>query len=311
MSNEVDKKTSEVVAPIKEPVKTQVSLNGVLSNEVIIVNLVKEHNNGLVGKDKDGYARLENTSVEYDAPLMSNGGVSTILTPTEQRFLETYLDAGKSAGWMGTYMEEDKSVWRGPKRYRVLLTDRTLRLNLSNPIDFIKYKILLANTDDISPTYENRLDRKYLFYCQKLEDVDKNNADNIELEFKAMEIILNMGSDLNKMRNALLVIYKGDVTKISSEISIHTCKTMLRDWAMKNTRMFLEIMAGEDYKYQVMLYKGLEKGALVRRGMEYRLGYNEGELVGFSMVEALQYLKRLHTDPSAQDKYTIYIKRIS
>ena len=40
--------------------------------------------------------------------------------------------------------------------------------------------------------------------------------------------------------------------------------------------------------------------------MEYRLGYADGELVGGSMVEALQYLKRLHTDPSSQEKYSIY-----
>ena len=301
----INKETNEV------PATKQGTSNSILSNETIIINIVKEHSNGMVNKDKDGYIRLEDTSVEYDVPITSNGAVAQVLTKEEQEFLEEYLDSSKPKGWMGPYMEKSKNVWLGRHRYKVTLSDKTLVLKLSNPIDFIKYKVLLANKDDISPTFENRLDRKYLFYCQKLEEVDKNNADGIELEFKAIGKVLEMGDSIEKMRSALLVIYKGDVTKISPDISLYTCKVMLKDWVTKNARTFIELITGEDYKYQVLLYRGLEKGALVRKGMEYRLGYSDGELVGNSMVEALQYLKRLITDPSAQDKYNIYIKRIS
>jgi hypothetical protein len=212
---------------------------------------------------------------------------------------------------MGAYVEQGKNVWTGANRYKVVLTDKSIRLNLSNPIDFIKYKILLANNEEIAESFETRLDKGYRFYCQRLEEVDKNNADNIELEFKAIKLILDMGNDLAKLRNALLVLFKGDTTKVSREITIHTCKTMLKDAATKNTRMFIELLEAEDYKYHVMLYRGLESGAITRKGFEYRLGYADGELVGFSTTEALQYLTRLEKDPTAQEKYQVFLKRIN
>lgn len=290
---------------------TQVSPATCLTNDVIIVSVVEESTNGLVAKGKDGYNRLEHTKVEFDAPLTSNGGISLILNKEEQAELEKALDPSKPAGWMGVYIEDSKNVWKGPKRYKVELTDKTIRLNLNNPLDFIRYKILLANDEEVAPTFESRLDRKYSFYCQKLEEVDKNKADNLELRFKAIKLILDMGDDLNKLRNALLVLYKGDVTKISREISTHTCKTMLEEYAVKNTRLFIDLLENPEYNLHVMLYKGLETGAITRRGHEFRLGYADGELVGFSVVEALQYLQRLHTDPTSQDKYQVFKKRIT
>jgi len=298
-------KTSEVT---KEQVKKPASC---LSNDIIIVGVVKENTNGLVGKDKDGYNRLEGTSAVFDVPLSSNGGVVAILTKEEQEEIEGILDASKPKGWMGAYVEKGKNVWTGPNRYKVILTDKAIRLNLNNPIDVIKHKILLANDEEVAPSFETRLDKGYKYYCQRLEEVDKNNADNIELEFKAIKLILDMGSDLNKLRNALLVLFKGDTTKVSREITIHTCKTMLKEAATKNTRMFIELMEAEDYKYHVMLYRGLESGALTRKGFEYRLGYADGEMVGFSTTEALQYLTRLEKDPSSQEKYQVYLKRIN
>lgn len=279
-----------------------------LSDEVYIVKPVEENEATWVAEGKDGRIRWEGTSVSYDVPLTSNG-VKKILEAEEQLYLEKKIDPTRPQGWLGPYVKAG-NAWTGKGRYKVTITPEGLELHMDNPIDYIKRKILLANTEDIAPSYSTRLDRKYLFYMEAISNIDRTRTDKLDKKLRAMGHIASIQDDSSRMRNMLLVLYKGKRGKVPLDADASVFKTMLAEYAEMRLDAFLSVLDDPEYKYKVYYYLAIEKGAFVMENYQLRASYQNGKLIGNTIEDGIAEIKAMAEDSSRNEEYGIFKKRI-
>lgn len=280
-----------------------------LKNEIVLVKAVEENVATWVEKGKDGYLRLENTEVVYDAPLTSSG-ISQVLSEVERKELEHLMDSTRKQGWLSSYKREE-NVWRGKNRYKVIIPPAGISLALNKPIEFIKYKILLANTDDIAPSFETRLDRAYLFYMDFKSVMDRTKASRVDTKIEVAKYLSKLMSDDSKLRDVLLVLHRGDTRIIPKKVDLEAMKALLSDYVDKKTKVFLEIVKDPELKYKIMFYRGLENGVFVRNRGEYRWEHSGGKLIGNSIAEVIDFIKGLESNTDAQADYMTFKERIN
>ena len=126
-----------------------------LRNERIIVRHINKPSNLVSNPKHVLYGGMaENASRTYTVPRLSSGGFVNVLTNDEKAFLEAELQLEFNA--LSVHRKTD-NFWddsndRGISRVRLLKQDTIL--DLSNPEDYIRYKILLANKDYIAPSLQ-------------------------------------------------------------------------------------------------------------------------------------------------------------
>jgi hypothetical protein len=157
--------------------KEKVIYGSFLQDKIVTVKAVEsagKWSNLLVAgqdKTKDPFL-LNKVKRSYQVPLNSEnkgGGVKIILEDQRrvkiQKYIESYPNGmtekeffEKELGVdLNPTMPTDKNFWRSDKRGRVVLTKEGTTLNLNQPLDMLKYKILLSNKTLISPSYEDRM----------------------------------------------------------------------------------------------------------------------------------------------------------
>lgn len=283
-------------------------MNNILSDETIIVKCIEENTASWILEGKDGHLRWEGTAVSYDVPLTSNG-VKQILKKEEQAFLEKEIDDTRPKGWLSPYVKKE-NAWTGKNRYKVVIPVDGIELDMNNAIDFIKHKILLANVEDIAPSYAERLDRKYIFYMERKSNIEKTRSDRVDKQLEAMEFITKIKDDLVKMRNVLLVLFRGKVGKIPLDITIERCRNMLYEYNEVTQDMFLQTIRDEELKYKILYYKALEKGAFEMINFQLRAAYKGGKLIGETIEDGIKYIKEMAANQTEQEEYAIFKERI-
>lgn len=133
---QIEIKEEPVVKQIRKPKQEFVSC---LTNERIIVRHIPKQS-GIVTNPKHilygGMA--ENAIRSLCAPKLSSGAFINVLTDTEKDYLERIMGLEDNA--LSIYKKKD-NFWES---VYVRLTKQDNFLNLADPNDYIKYKILLA-----------------------------------------------------------------------------------------------------------------------------------------------------------------------
>ena len=133
------------------------------------------------------------TKRSYQVPLNSEtrgGGVKVILDDMTRVKIQKYMETHPNGITQKEFFEKelgvdlnptlpaDKNFWRSDRRGRVILTKEGTTLNLSLPLDMLKYLILIANKMLISPSYDERINKAtYEFMV-----VDENKITSKKLE---------------------------------------------------------------------------------------------------------------------------------
>jgi len=274
-----------------------------LINKIVVVRLVSENHAMHIPEGKSGYLKHDGTYTTYDTPLTSSNTLANVLNDDEREFLESKLDSSRPKGWMSPYIQSNLNVWKGKHKHKVELSNEPLELHLSNPIDFIKYKILLTNKNDIASSFETRLDKKYLYYLEDKEDADKNKVEFISIKIKAHEVFSELSKSHDKIINALMVIYRGSESNVPNDMTENTAKTTLFNYVEGNPKQFIATLEDEEFKLKYILYRAIRRGVIYRNKHEYNLGMGDGRLVGKGISEVLAYIKSLSTDDRKQEEY--------
>ncbi len=274
-----------------------------LLNKVVTVRMVEEHHAMNIPKDKNGYLKYDGSFTTYDAPITGNNTVFEVLSRTEREYLESFLDSSRPKGWMSPHVQPKLNVWKGKNRYKVELTKEGIDLDLSQPIEFIKYKILLANKRDIAPSFDARLNKKYVYYMEDKEVADEARVKTIETKIKASEAFGKLAQSEVKLFKTLRVIFKGDTKRVPKDMNLNSAKTLLYNFIDKTPARFIEIIEDVDFDNKAILYKAMERGVINRNGFEYNLGMGDGRLIGESIGEVLEYINKLKSDNSKQDEF--------
>ena len=152
---ELPKIDKKVKKEINSPITGSAIPVNCLRNERVIVRHIPKQSGMITNPKHILYGGMaENATKTFVVPVLSSGAFVNVLTDEEKAFLEEAMGLEYNA--LSIYKKPlSENFWSdsnegGISRVRLLKQDNYF--NLSNPEDYIRYKILLANKDFIAPS---------------------------------------------------------------------------------------------------------------------------------------------------------------
>ena len=244
-----------------------------LHNETVIVrklpkrtNLVKDSNHIM------GDGMHENAFRIYSVPkLQKSNNFVNVLTNDEKNCLEKAMGLEENA--LSIYKQPaEKNFWSNANPAglsSVTLKKRDNIFKLSNPLDYIAVKILLANKDKICPSMEEwqaRPKETYEFVIIREGQESKLSQSNTDATIQA---VMKLGKITDDRDILKLVVETMIGKKYSDNTSLEWLQTQALDMIKntpKNARLFLNIMEDETLDIKVLIRKCISRGIIADRG---------------------------------------------
>ena len=162
-----------------------------------------------------------------------------------------------------------KNFWRG----NTVDIDRNgLHLNLAKAEDFVKYLILISDSDRIAPEWSVRFQKgtyKFAMVGEGQEIVE--GVTRTEDMKNAYKIFGRMDSSADKMKDFLFVYYlaKKEAKRPPRDASVDWLKSEIQKIVDADLTMFLELASDTQYDTKLLITKAVEAGALDRDRHQY------------------------------------------
>lgn len=238
----------------------------VLRNKRIIVRFVPRRtsitnpNHVLYGGMSEGSAKY------YTVPVLaSTGAFKNVLTDNEKKALEEAMGLEYNA--LSVYKKEN-NFWAN---YQVRLTKQDNYLDLSDPNDYIKYKVLKANTDEIAPSLQELQDRPkatYQFVLIEEGDAEKQESENISTVMKCYKEYGKIENDADTLRCIIELLDKRPIASNSKlEFLQGKCNSLIQS----NPKEFYATITDELLPVKVLIKRAVAGGVISRKGDYYYL----------------------------------------
>jgi len=223
---------------------------------------------------------------EYPAPVLRSGQFANVLTDEEKEFFES-PEAGLDfrTGDLSIYKREN-NFWES---FKVQLSKEELTLDKSDPFQYLQYKVLLANNEEIASSLEELKSKRKATY--KYVMVDENQEASIaakeaDLEEAAWSIYSELKHDRTRTIDILRIFNK----RVSEESSDDMLRSLLKTVMKDDTREFVTIVSDSNLDMKIFISKCVSAGLLQKRGSSYRIP--EGEILGDTLFSAAVYLNK-------------------
>lgn len=214
----------------------------------------------------------ENAFHTYCVPkLQKSNTFVNVLTNDEKECLERAMGLEPNA--LSIYKQpETKNFWSNANPSglsSVTLKKRDNIFVMSNPIDYIAVKILLANKDKICPSmeeWEARPKETYDFVIIREGEESKASQNNTDVTIQA---ILKLGKISDDKEVLKLVVETMMGKKYADSTSAEWLRTQALDMIKstpKNAKMFLGIVEDDFLDNKVLIRKAIAKGLVADRG---------------------------------------------
>jgi len=277
-------------------VKDSKQLINCLRNEKITVKFIPRES-GLVTDPKHVlYGGLGiNSKIRYVVPRLQSGVYVNILTNSEKEYLEYIMGLEENA--LSVYKKVD-NYWANQG---VILGKGNSILDLSNPDDFIKYKILLANKDFIAPSEEeyNKQRKATYRYVISKEGSDYEIANNsLNTNARAYTLYGELKSDSEKLA---LVVELGTgkiVSSTNKEALFATVDKFIREYPLR----FIQSAEDEYLDTKLLIKRAIERGFIKKRGTYYYMTEDNSPLCTEKQEPTLQSACQYLNSPKYQEK---------
>lgn len=236
-----------------------------LRKEKVTVKFILRQSGNVTDPKHVLYGGMSESSVRYfTVPILSStGSYKNVLTNSEKTFLEQYMGLEYNA--LSIYATHN-NYW---DNYTVRLTKQDTYLDLSDPNDYIKYKVLLANTDFIAPSleaYQNMPKETYQFVLISEGEVDSRDSEMMSNTMQAYKEFGKIEDNKDIMR---LVIETLDGRPMASSTKIEALKVKINTLIQADAAMFLKVVKDPYLETKVLIKKAVENGLISRRGDYY------------------------------------------
>ncbi len=307
MAKKIDGDVAEVKAPATEEVKQVFRL----PNTKVHVKPILRSGRWL----PDGHSgsfMYDHTSIGMKVPINKDTGrLTDPLTKEEREFFETMAGLDLEVGDLNPHKKKD-NFWHNfdvqIRKSDDIVTDKTvlLTLDLSDAIQYLQYKVLMANSNPsggvVAPEWSERLGSgtyRIALQHEGQQHTDKvKKADKMK---KAYKYFSKIDSSSEAMFDFLTVYFLENAkSKRPSEDSDKDFYySEIQDLIDNDLDGVVEIIEdANNYDYKLLVHRGLKVGALKMVG-----GTNietvDGMPVGKSLYQAIQWLK----DDKHQDEY--------
>jgi len=204
-----------------------------------------------------------NASRFYTVPQLSTGTLVNVLTDKEKKLLEEVMGLDYNA--LSVYKKEN-NFW---ENYQVELTKEDTHLNLADPNDYIKYKVLLCNKDFICPTLYD-LDKTpkatYEFVIVAEGEEDSRSNKEINVSIKSFMEYGKIQEDFFKLKTILESL---SGVKLSDETKLTYLQNQVYQLILSKPDTFYKLVTSDHFDNLVLITRAVSKGIISNRGGFY------------------------------------------
>lgn len=249
----------------KQKVKAEQSINP-LRAEKIIVRFVP-HAGGPHGDDpkhplQGGMA--ENVKFQTDLPMVGDH-YKNALTNAEKDFLEEALGLEHNA--LSVYNKTNNFWWN----YVVEIGKDGMTLDLLDPNDYIKYKVLLANSETIAPSLEALQDTPkatYRYVLIKENEEAKMESSKMDTTMACYKEFGKIDSDRDTMRVLVELL---ESRPFEPNTPVEFFRSKINQLIQVDPKLFLKSITDPMLHTKVLIRRATEIGKLSKRADYYYL----------------------------------------
>lgn len=229
-----------------------------LPEQVVTVKYIKRKKGmaSNVGDDHVISGGMLNGSVKkFQAPLLKNNSIANVLTKEEKDHLESLT--GLDLSVYGDFWYD----------HQVSLYKDDNLLNLSNPIDYISYKILTFLKNDIAPTWaERNLKQTYQFVITSSDEELTEKKAGFDNKKEAFKLYGKIEDDKDKLIGVLGLLTNKPISK---ETTLKWLQTKVEEFIDGKPESFVVLMKDKSLDTKFLINNAIEKGIIVKTGNKY------------------------------------------
>lgn len=238
-----------------------------LTKERVIVRHIPKYSDKITNPRHVFYGGMaENAVRTFVVPKLTSGTYVNVLTNSEKEFLENYMQLEPNA--LSVHKKEH-NFWSdsNPEGVnKVTLKRQDTFLDLSEPVDYIKYKILLSNKDLICPSleeYERKPKATYQFVI--IKEGDETKAAKTSMNYM-MEAYKEYGKVEDKIDFLKVIVESLDNRPVSDTTKIEFLQAKMNEYIQADAKKFLKIIKDEYLPTKVLIRRAINAGVITRRG---------------------------------------------
>lgn len=267
----------EVVTPVVNKVKKESETKKVanddeliscLRNEKVIVSYIMKPTS-ITNQKHVLYGGMAESAVKIlTVPQLASGQLKNVLTNDEKRFLESVMGLEENA--LSIYLKEN-NYW---KNYKVSLGKSDTYLDLSIPEDYIKYKVLLANSTLVAPNLEalsSSPKETYIFVLKSQEEELKITNENMSASMEASMLVGTIIDNKEKLR-AVAELVSGKILARTTKLDYIRAEVFKQMNA--NPKLVIQVIKDKFFETKILIRNCVEYGVVRKRGDFY---YNSAD----------------------------------
>lgn len=280
----------------KKPKPSRVVESCLRNERVIIRHVPKE--GGLVTNPKHIlYGGMAESAVRYfTVPILgSSGAYKNVLTDDEKTFLEEIMGLEYNA--LSVYKKEN-NYW---DNYQVRLTKQDNYLDLSVPDDYIKYKVLKANSDFIADSLETLQDKPKVTYQFVMIREGEQESQESEKMSATMKCYMEYGRIKDDRDTLRCIIELIDGRPVASNSKLEFLQGKINNLIQADSKLFLKIITDPLLSTKVLISKAIEAGVISKKGDQLYLRSDNSPLCDHNEDPTLNVAARYLNLPRNQE----------
>ena len=243
-----------------------------LRNERVIVRFIPRPSSMVPNKNHILYGGMAETATRsFTVPRLSTGVFMNVLTKAEKDCLERVM--GLEVNALSIYKKKD-NFWddSNPEGFgKVTLYKQDNYLDLSVPTDYIKWKVLLANKNEIASSIQELEDRPkatYQFVIISEDAEASKNLHKVDATKKCWREFGKIEDDADTLRTVLELLER---RPLAPKTKLDFLQGKLSDHIENDPRKVLNVLTDELLPAKVLIKKCVEKGIISWRNDLYYL----------------------------------------
>jgi len=243
----------------------------------------------------------ENATVSYVVPRLTTGVFKNVLTDKEKEFLEKAMGLEYNA--LSIYKKHD-NFWDDSNSLgigRVTLHKQDNYLDLKNPEDYIRYKILLANSDEIAGSLQELEDHPkatYRFVMISESSEASLHSKNMSVTMQCYKEYGKFEDDIDTLR-VLVELLEGRPT--SPKVKLDWLQGKINEHIQAKPKQFLSIVKDGTLPMKVLIKKSVEAGLIGKKNDCYFLRSDGKPLCEMNEESTLNNAARYISSPKHQE----------
>ena len=244
-----------------------------LRDEKITIRYVVRQSDMIKDKKHVLYGGLaEGAHITLTVPMLNSGIYANVLTNEEKDYIEEALGLPKNA--LSVYKKEN-NFW---DEFYIKLGKEDSYLNLADPNDYIKYKVLLANKNIVCPSPQELRDnpkRTYRFYLVSEKDEVQFQLSSMTANMEAAMLLGSLKDDKETLR---FIVETMSGRKVLDSSKLDFIVTQVYTLMQQDIKLFLLLANDKLLKTKAFINQCVNNGFIKKRDNLYYLTNNNKPL---------------------------------